>query len=139
MEYARHVLGIEEAQHEEDNPDADALIINQLSCSLVGQTAAMRIPPDTRASQIYGAPEVMVPYYCNYGLNPAFRDAMVQGGLTIAGLDIEGEVRMVELAEHRFFMGMLFLPQFASAPEKPEPLITAYLEAVKRFRAERTT
>lgn len=132
------MLGIEDAQHEEDNPDATTLVVNQLTCSLVGQTAVMRIPSDSHASEIYGKPEITVPYACNYGLNPAFRDTMVQAGLIISGLDAEGEVRMIELAEHRFFMGTLFLPQFTSAPGKPEPLIAAYLEAAKRFRAGRT-
>lgn len=135
MEYARNVLGIEDAQHEEDHPDATTLVINQLTCSLVGQTGTLCIQPDTLALQVYGKPEIVVPYSCNYGLNPAFRDAMEQGGLIISGLDAEGEVRMVELAEHQFFMATLFLPQFTSGPEKPEPLIASYLESVKQFRS----
>ncbi len=137
MEYARHVLGIKEAQHEEEKPDATTLVVNQLTCSLVGQTATMRIPADTHASHIYGKSEIAVPYFCNYGLNPAFRSAMVAGGLTISGLDVQGDVRMIELSKHRFFIGTLFLPQFASAPGKPEPLITAFLKSAMHFRSGR--
>ncbi len=41
IEYARHVLGFEDAWHAEYDPYASELFISQLTCSLVGQTARM--------------------------------------------------------------------------------------------------
>jgi len=38
LEYARNVLGIADAQHEESEPDGSRLLIARLSCSLVGRT-----------------------------------------------------------------------------------------------------
>lgn len=37
---------------------------------------------------------------------------------------------MIELPGHPFFMGTLFVPQTRSTPQKPHPLVTAFLRAV---------
>lgn len=50
------------------------------------------------------------------------------------GVDSNGEVRIVELSNHRFFIATLFVPQLSSSPETPHPLITAYLKAAMAFR-----
>jgi CTP synthase (UTP-ammonia lyase) len=70
-------------------------------------------------------------YFCNYGLNPAFREHLERSALAITGIGAEGDVRVVELPHHRFFLATLFLPQWGSTPEHPDPLIAAYLQAAK--------
>ena len=47
----------------------------------------------------------------------------------------EGEARIVEMIDHRFFLATLFQPQLTSKEGSPHPLITAYLEAVLSFKA----
>ena len=44
-------------------------------------------------------------------------------------IDANGEARMVELPDRRFFIATLFLPQHNSAPDHPHPLIVAFLRA----------
>jgi CTP synthase (UTP-ammonia lyase) len=100
-----------------------------ITCSLVGQTATLQVAAGSRAATLYSQNEIRVTYFCNYGLNPAFRDAMTQGGMAITGSDANGEVRMIELPQHPFFMATLFLPQATSVPETPDPLIVGYLQA----------
>jgi CTP synthase (UTP-ammonia lyase) len=39
----------------------------------------------------------------------------------------------VELADHRFFVATLFQPQLSSSPEKPHPLLTAFVQAAAEF------
>jgi CTP synthase (UTP-ammonia lyase) len=73
-------------------------------------------------------------FRCNYGLNPNYQAEISRSGLQIAGIDLAGEVRIVELPRHRFFMATLFLPQLSSTPERPHPLILAYLKAAVAFR-----
>jgi CTP synthase (UTP-ammonia lyase) len=51
------------------------------------------------------------------------------GSLNITGSDSEGEVRVIELPSHPFFIGTLFVPQAQSTPEVPHPLVTAFLKA----------
>jgi CTP synthase (UTP-ammonia lyase) len=128
-------LGIRDAEHEETALNASRLVINKLACSLAGTSQAVRIVPGTLAHQAYGKRETVEQFRCSYGINPAYRDAIEDGTLRVAGLDPEGEVRIVELSGHRFFIATLFLPQLSSSAEVPHPLIVAYLKAALAFKA----
>ena len=66
-------------------------------------------------------------FYCNFGLNPEYRDQLEKHGLEITGWDQNDEVRIVELGTHPFFMGTLFVPQARSTPGNPHPLIAGIL------------
>jgi CTP synthase (UTP-ammonia lyase) len=122
-------LGILDADHEETSPDSSNLVISKLTCSLVGEAQTIRIMPGTLARQVYGEEETVEEFRCNYGLNLEYRDKISIGELKVAGVDSNGEVRMVELSDHRFFIATLFLPQLCSSPDKPHRLIVAYLKA----------
>lgn len=129
IEYARNVLGFEDAQHAEYDPYASDLFISQLSCSLVGQTMSVRLEPGSRAASFYEQDEVAEQYYCNFGLNPAHQGRLHEGGLGVVGTDQNGEARVLELPDRRFYLATLFVPQLSSSPSSPHPLITAYLQA----------
>ncbi len=79
--------------------------------------------PGSRAFQVYGQAEVQERFYCNFGLNPAHQSEIEKAGLHSSGLDKNGEVRILELANHRFCIGTLFVPQMSSTPERPHPLV----------------
>jgi CTP synthase (UTP-ammonia lyase) len=128
------VLGIEDAEHEETAPNAPTLVISKLACSLVGKTQKIKIFPRSLVHQAYGQDEITEQFVCNYGLNPKFRDTIEKGQLKIAGVDLDGEVRVVEVSGHPFYVGTLYQPQISSAPGSPHPLIVAYLRAVLAFR-----
>jgi CTP synthase (UTP-ammonia lyase) len=129
LEYARNVLGFEDAQHAEYDPYASDLFITELACSLAGQEMAVELSADSRAAQFYGRTETSERYYCNFGLNPEHQRLLHDGGLRVAGVDGDGEARVLELPDRRFFIATLFVPQLGSSPESPHPLITAYLRA----------
>ena len=128
------MLGIEDAEHEESAPGAPTLLVSKLSSSLVGKTQTIKILPVSLVHRAYGRDEVTEQFACNYGLNPQFRDKVEKGQLKITGVDLDGEVRAVEVVEHPFYVATLFLPQISSAPESPHPLIVAYLRAALAFR-----
>lgn len=128
------MLGIRDAEHQETAPDAPNLVISKLACSLVGQAQTIQIVPGTLAHQAYGEEQVVEEFRCNYGLNPEYRDKIGAGGLQVAGVDANGEVRMVELSDRRFFMATLFLPQLSSSSDMPHRLIVAYLRAAAAFQ-----
>jgi len=109
-------------------------VITPLACSLVGQQQWVEIHPGTRASSLYGAARAEEDYYCNYGVEPSYRNTLEEGGLTVSGTGASGEVRMIELAEHPFFMATLFLPQTRSTASSPHPLIAGYATAVRARR-----
>jgi CTP synthase (UTP-ammonia lyase) len=125
LEYARTVLGLD-AHHAEYGDAEGDLVITPLDCSLVGQVLEVRIEPDTVAARAYDGAVAIERYYCNYGVDPAFQQALTGGGLRASGTDDDGMVRIVELPGHPFFVGTLFVPQ-ATAPD--HPLVTAFLAA----------
>jgi CTP synthase (UTP-ammonia lyase) len=129
IEYARNVLGFEDAAHAEYDPYASRLFITPLSCSLVGQTMEVQIEPGSRVAAIYGGTSALEQYYCNFGLNPENQQALHDAGLCIVGRDANGEARILTLPEHRFFVATLFVPQLTSGVDHPHPLIRAFLEA----------
>ena len=93
--------------------------------------------PRTRAAVLYGASEAVEPYYCNYGVNPDYRLQFEACGLRVSGVGSEGEIRIVELPEHPFFIATLFLPQARSTAAAPHPLLVGYAAAVHARRKAR--
>ena len=130
LEIARNVLGIEDAQHAEYDPYASTLFVTPLSCSLAGQTMAVEVSPGSRAADAYGTAAATERYYCDFGLDPARVDELVAAGVRVSGTDGDGEVRIVELPERRFFLATLFVPQASSTLVRPHPLVSAFLSAV---------
>lgn len=132
IEYARNVLGFKDAQHAEYDPYASDLFISQLACSLAGREMQLNFVPGSQVATIYGSLSAKERYYCNFGVNPDCIDELKQGPLNVSGADAEGEIRVIEHPDHPFFIGTLFVPQASSTPERPHPLVTAFLEAVVR-------
>jgi CTP synthase (UTP-ammonia lyase) len=94
----------------------------------------VRLSPGTIAARAYGSQESAEEFRCNFGLNPEYREQVEKGGLQVTGLDENGEVRIVELRGHPFFVATLFLPQLSSRPGGPHPLILAFLKVAATFR-----
>ena len=131
IEYARNVLGVVDADHEETNPGAKQLVIARLACSLVGRMGKVRFDPVSRVARLYGRLKTTEQYHCNFGVSPQFHSALHDGGLRLVGFDDEGSACAVELPSHRFFIATLFLPQLTSATRAPHPLIRGLLEAAR--------
>jgi len=131
IEYARNVLGFADAQHAEYDPYASNLFISELACSLAGQTMSVELAPGSGAARFYGRTEATERYYCNFGLDPEHQRLLDDGGLRVVGLDQDGEARVLELPDHRFYVATLFVPQMSSSPTAPHPLVTALLRAAE--------
>lgn len=135
IEYARHALGYRDAQHAEYEPYASTLFVTPLSCSLAGRAMPVTLRRGTVAAAAYGCPAATERYSCNFGLDPARRALLEQGGLVVSGVDAEGEVRVLELPGHPFYVATLFVPQARSTPAQPHPLVVALVAAAATARA----
>lgn len=116
---------------EEISSEESIHLISKLNSSLADQEQDIRLITGTLAFQIYMQDIVLEKFNCSYGLNETYRSKFVAGGLKISGVGQNGEVRIIELLNHPFFLATLYLPQLSSTPEKPHPMITAFLNAVK--------
>lgn len=136
LEYARHVLHYEDAQSQENDPYASQLFISQLACSLAGRTMHLKFQEGSQISRIYGSLSAEEEYYCNFGLNPEYVSILMNSSLAVVGSDEEGEVRVIEVPTHPFFVGTLFVPQTRSKTDIPHPVVTAFIRAVVQKTAQ---
>jgi CTP synthase (UTP-ammonia lyase) len=128
IEYARNVRGLANAEHEETAPDAPMPVIAKLTCSLIEQTGRVHFAADSKLRGIYGADTANEGYHCNYGVNPKF-ETLLTGDLRVTARDDAGEVRAVELKNHRFFIATLYQPERAGLRSEAHPLVTAFVKS----------
>jgi CTP synthase (UTP-ammonia lyase) len=134
VEYAKNVIGIVAAGHEESEPDASQLVITKLSCSLKGQHEEVLITDKDSWLYTVLKKDVITGFFnCNYGVNPAYTHKLQQTPFVFTAFSHNGEVRGLELKEHHFYKGTLFQPPLDSTPEKPNALIMDF------FRIARAT
>lgn len=137
IEYARNVCGLADVQNAEITPDATECLIVPLECSLAGHEEAVMIVPGTLAAKISGPGRRTERYHCSYGLNHRYLEALTDGGLRFSGFDDSGQVRIMELPGHPFFMGTLFQPELQGDGSQPHPVIRAFAVAAAEQAARR--
>jgi CTP synthase (UTP-ammonia lyase) len=129
LEHARQVLGWHDAEHAETAPDSTRAVIALLECALVEASETVRLVPGSRVARAYGAEQAHEGYHCRYGLNPRFREALLQGPLRATAFDAQGEVRAIERTDHPFFVATLFQPERAALQGRVPPLVRAFVQA----------
>lgn len=130
LEYARNVLGMSDADHEESNPSAKTKVITRLSCSLYGETSEVIPVHQTKLAGICGTKKMTVKYFCNFGLNKTYQTTFSTKNFIFSAHDSSGEVRAFEIAEHPFFIGTLFQPELDALDQLLHPLIQAFLSII---------
>ncbi|WP_327676257.1 CTP synthase C-terminal region-related (seleno)protein [Kitasatospora sp. NBC_00458] len=129
LEYARAVCGIGAAAHGESHPDEEERVIVPLTCSLVGHEGTVHITPGSLAERVLGTTRTLERYHCAYGLNDAYLERLRAHGLRFSGVDDSGELRILELPGHPFFLASLFQPELAGDGTQVHPMIRALAAA----------
>ncbi|MEO3988981.1 CTP synthase C-terminal region-related (seleno)protein [Pseudocitrobacter cyperus] len=128
VEYARNVMGWEDAAHAETDSEG-RMVIAPLSCSLVEKNDTIELRANTLIARAYGRDEIEEGYHCNYGISEEFASALNDQPLGVTGWDEEGEIRAVELVTHPFFVATLFQHERNALEGRPAPLVQAFLYA----------
>jgi len=139
IEYARHVAGLERANSREIDPATPHPVIDLLpeQRGVQAKGATMRLGawpctllPGTRAFDSYARGEISERHRHRYEFNPEYRDRLAGAGLVLSGTSPDGRlVEIVEVADHPWFLGCQFHPEFASTPFRPHPLFVAFVAA----------
>jgi CTP synthase len=147
IEFARNVAGLERANSAEVDPETPHPVIDLMpeQRGVAEKGATMRLGgwpcvlhEGTRAHAAYGTREISERHRHRYEFNPDYRDALSRAGLVLSGTSPDGRlVEVVELAEHPFFVGSQFHPEFQSGPFDPHPLFSAFVEAAIRHAGQR--
>ncbi len=94
-----------------------------------GLTQPISIVENTIGYNAYKKKTASEQFLCNYGVNPKYQNEMIRNPLRVSAVGPDGEVRMIELTGHPFYVATLFVPQMLSTEESPHPLITDFVEA----------
>ena len=139
IEYARHVVGIADADSGEFAPDCKHKVIDFMpgQSDEIDKGGTLRlgaypcvIAEGTTMERCYGKREISERHRHRYEFNNDYRDAMKAAGLTLSGESPDGRlIETVELTDRDFFVGVQYHPEFKSRPNKPHPLFLGFIGA----------
>ena len=135
LEYARNVLGREDADSFEDNPDTLFPLVSPMVCELRDTGGDITLATDSELAGFYGKSLIRETYNCGFGLNRDFQHLFDDSGLLFVAHDLAGDPRALTLPQHRFFYGVAFQPERSSLQDQSHPLIEAFLHAACKRKA----
>jgi CTP synthase len=94
------------------------------------------VKPGTLAHAIYGD-KVAERHRHRFEVNNAYINQFEKAGMVVSARTTgENLPEIVELPDHRFFIGVQFHPEFTSSPRFGHPLFSAFIEAAAKYRAD---
>jgi len=89
-----------------------------------------KLKENTMAQEAYQQEEVSERHRHRFELNNDYRDVLKEKGLIISGTSPDDFlVEMIELADHPWFLGCQFHPEFKSRPNSAHPIFVSFLKA----------
>lgn len=142
IEYARNVAGIEMAASSEffsDFEGSEEFVIDimqdQKQITEKGGTMRLGLYPCTlingsKVHEIYQEEIIYERHRHRYEFNIQYKSALEQAGLKISGISPNKKlVEIIELPDHKWFVGVQFHPEFKSRPNRSHPLFKSFVEA----------
>lgn len=147
VEYSRHVLGLEDANSAEFDPQTSNPVIDlmpeQKDVVQLGGTMRLgkypcKLLAGSKASELYDEqPLISERHRHRYEVNNDYRDRLEAAGVVFCGRSPDNRiVEMMELPNHPWFMGAQFHPEFKSRPNRPHPLFRGFVGAAKEYKRE---
>ncbi|MFN5217406.1 MAG: CTP synthase, partial [Sphingomonadales bacterium] len=139
IEFARNMLGLKDAHSTEmmgdtKNPVID-LMENQKKISHMGGTMrlgsyACELSKGSQAFKAYGKAKITERHRHRYEFNDKFKKRMEDAGMKITGTNPDtGLAEIVEIPEHKWFVGVQFHPELKSTVVNPHPLFVKFIKA----------
>ena len=154
IEFARHKLGLEDANSTEFVRDAKdpviALITEWMdqngtieqrdentdlggSMRLGGQQC--QLVEGSRVGELYSKDVIIERHRHRYEFNNRYKSQLQDAGMSFTGMSMDGQlVEIIELADHPWFVACQFHPEFTSTPRDGHPLFTGFVAAASRYR-----
>jgi CTP synthase len=139
VEFARNVLGLKDAASTEVNPDTSNPIIDMMAGQkgLTQKGGTMRLgayPCDvkkkTKAYDAYKHATISERHRHRWEFNNAYLEQFEKAGMHPTGINPETNlVEIMELKDHKWFVGVQFHPELKSTVENPHPLFVSFVKA----------
>jgi CTP synthase len=139
IEFARNVLGLEgahstEIDHKTKHPVIDLM---EEQKSIVDKGGTMRlgvykciIGKNSRVYDAYHKTEILERHRHRYEFNDRYLDDFRKNGMMPVGINPESNlVEIMEIADHKWFVGVQFHPEYSSTVVRPHPLFVGFVKA----------
>ena len=148
VEFARNVLGLKDAHSTEFDPETSHPVIDilpeQKGIEELGGTMRLGAYPciileGTKAWNIYRKKEIYERHRHRYEFNPAYRETFEKAGMIVSGQSPDGRLaEIIELQNHRWYIGCQFHPEFKSKPFKPSPIFADFIREALSYKREKS-
>jgi len=149
IEYARNVLKLKNANSTEFDQHTEFPVIglitewNDISGkkeirdknSDLGGTMRLggqicKLKKNSNSYKMYKNLEIVERHRHRYEVNPKYVKQMIKNGLDVVGTSIDGKlVEMIEIQNHKWFLGCQFHPEFTSNPRDGHPIFNSYIKS----------
>src|SRR5690606_17428842 len=150
IEYARDVLGLEDAQSTDINRASPAPV-TALTAEWQDESGGMQersadadlggtmrlgaqrseLKSSTLVRSIYGRDVIYERHRHRYEFNNRYMERFEQAGLVFSGMSVDGLVEVIELPGHPSFLASQFHPAFTATPRDGHPLFTSFISAAR--------
>lgn len=147
VEFARHVLGLTDANSTEVDPQTSHPVISLLSeqKGIVDLGGTMRlgafacqISPGTKAEEAYGTLRILERHRHRFEFNNLYKDQCQKNGLILSGVLEDGHLcEIAEVKDHPWMLGVQFHPEFKSKPTDAHPLFRDFVAAMLENQKKR--
>lgn len=139
IEFARNVLGYNDANTSEINPESKYPVIDlmpeQKDIDEMGGTMRLGLYPcklqkDSNAFEAYEGELIYERHRHRYEFNNEYRKQLTEAGLILSGTSPDGRlIEIVEVKDHPWFVAVQFHPELKSRPNRPHPLFRDFIKA----------
>lgn len=139
VEFGRNVLQLEGASSTEVNPDTPhpiiAMMAEQKDITQKGGTMRLgayecELKKKSRAHHAYQKTHISERHRHRWEFNNAYLEQFEKAGMTPTGTNPDsGLVEIMELKDHKWFVGVQFHPELKSTVENPHPLFVDFVKA----------
>ncbi len=145
VEFARNVLGYENAHTSEVDTDCENPVIDLLPAQegIKAKGGTMRlgsseilIKDNSLAKDLYKDKTCTGRHRHRYEVNPNYIGEIEENGLRFTGISKEDQRRMEigEIADKKYFIGTQYHPELTSRPLNPEPVFLGLVKAAKKLK-----
>lgn len=144
IEYARNVLGYKDANSTEMDPHTPHNVIDlmeeQKSISNMGGTMRLgaydcRLTENSHAAKAYGKTDIRERHRHRFEFNNDYRQRFEDAGMKCVGENPATHlVEVVELPDHRWFIGTQYHPEYSSTVLSPSPLFMNFVKSAIEYK-----
>lgn len=149
IEFARHVCGLQDVNSIEFDEMCATPLIHLMSDQTLNDMGGTQrlgnydceLLKGSRVHELYGKDLIQQRHRHRYEFNNKYKEILEEHGLIVSGKNPERDlVEIIELENHPYFVACQFHPEFASRPNRSEPIFQGFITAAchKKYQEEST-